>query len=247
MILISPAKRLTDKESSSALKKTDPIFQSEANQLANELKKLSVDDIRSLMGVSEDIAKLNRHRFQNWNNLANEEERAIFQFEGDVYKNLDVYSLDKETQEYLNGRLRILSGIYGLLKPSDTMNPYRLEMGTKYNFLTFKNLYEFWGNKIASAIDAEVGNNYLFNLASEEYYASVKKHLKTSKAIDFKFATIKDGKEKVIGIIAKKARGAMVRFLIKNRIEGLEPIKDFSELGFVYKEFTNNEFVFIQK
>ena len=87
MILISPAKRLTDKESSSALKKTDPIFQSEANQLANELKKLSVDDIRSLMGVSEDIAKLNRHRFQNWNNLANEEERAIFQFEGDVYKN----------------------------------------------------------------------------------------------------------------------------------------------------------------
>ena len=138
--------------------------------------------------------------------------------------------------------------VYWKLSPLKPPSLRKLDtMGTKYNFLTFKNLYEFWGNKIASAIDAEVGNNYLFNLASEEYYASVKKHLKTSKAIDFKFATIKDGKEKVIGIIAKKARGAMVRFLIKNRIEDLEPIKDFSELGFAYKGFTNNEFVFIQK
>ena len=147
MILISPAKRLVDRENSSNLKSSEPIFQSEANKLAEHMATLSSKELQSLMGVSEDIAKLNQHRYNNWNNTNNLENRAIFQFEGDVYKNLDASSLSNEEQDYLNKNLRILSGIYGLLKPSDSMNPYRLEMGTKHDFLGSKNLYEFLGQQ----------------------------------------------------------------------------------------------------
>jgi len=247
MILISPAKRLVDRENSSNLKSSEPIFQSEANKLAEHMATLSSKELQSLMGVSEDIAKLNQHRYNNWNNANNLENRAIFQFEGDVYKNLDASSLSKEEQDYLNKNLRILSGIYGLLKPSDSMNPYRLEMGTKHDFLGSKNLYEFWGSKIADAINKELGDNYLFNLASEEYYAAVKKHLNSNRVVNFRFASLKDGKLKVIGIIAKRARGEMARFLIKNKVSSLDPIKKFSALGFGFQEFKDNEFVFVQK
>jgi cytoplasmic iron level regulating protein YaaA (DUF328/UPF0246 family) len=120
-------------------------------------------------------------------------------------------------------------------------------MGTKHDFLGSKNLYEFWGSKIADAIEKELGDNYLFNLASEEYYAAVKKHLNSNRVVNFRFASLKGGKLKVIGIIAKRARGEMARFLIKNKVNSLEPIKKFSALGFSFQEFKDNEFVFVQK
>ncbi|GIS47299.1 MAG: hypothetical protein Ct9H90mP19_5360 [Gammaproteobacteria bacterium] len=145
----------------------------------------------------------------------------------------------------MNQRLRILSGIYGLLRPSDEMNPYRLEMGTQYNFGDTKNLYDFWGDKIAQQIKLETKGNILFNLASEEYFSSIKKYTEPLKVINFKFLSVSGGKERVIGVIAKRARGEMAKFLIQNRIENIKGIEDFSSMGFKFKNFEDNTFTFI--
>ena len=152
MIVISPAKRLSNKACDIILNATTPAFDEEANLLAKQLEKLNVSDLANLMGVSDSIAELNVERFKSWGNQKKEEKRAIFQFEGDVFKHLDARNLDNDDIAYMNKKLRILSGIYGLLRPSDEMHPYRLEMGTKYNFGNSKNLYDFWGDKIANQI-----------------------------------------------------------------------------------------------
>ena len=245
MIVISPAKRLSNKACEIILNATTPVFNKEANLLARELAKLNTTDIRNLMGVSESIAEINVERFKSWGNLIGEEKRAIFQFEGDVFKHLDARNLDDKDIEYMNKKLRILSGIYGVLRPSDEMNPYRLEMGTQYSVGKKKNLYEFWGDKIANHLKTEAKDNILFNLASEEYYSSIKKHTGKMKVINFKFLSISNNKERVVGVIAKRARGEMARFLIKNRLEDTKGIENFSSMGFKFKEFENNTFTFI--
>ena len=245
MIVISPAKRLSNKACNIILNATTPIFKKEANLLAAELAKLNASDIRSLMRVSESIAEINVERFKSWDNSTTEEKRAIFQFEGDVFKHLDAKNLDDKDIEYMNKKLRILSGIYGVLRPSDKMNPYRLEMGTQYSVDNKKNLYEFWGDKIANHLKTETKDNILFNLASEEYYSSIKKHTGTMKVINFKFLSISNNKERVVGVIAKRARGEMARFLIKNRLENTKGIESFSSMGFKFKEFENNTFTFV--
>ena len=155
MIVISPAKRLSNKACDIILNATTPAFDKEANLLAGQLAKLDAAGLTKLMGVSDNIAALNVERFKSWGNSQTEEKRAIFQFEGDVFKHLDARNLNSEDIDYMNQRLRILSGIYGLLRPSDEMNPYRLEMGTQHNFGDTKNLYDFWGNKIAQQIKLE--------------------------------------------------------------------------------------------
>ena len=134
MIVISPAKRLSNKACDIILNATTPAFDKEANLLAGQLAKLDAAGLTKLMGVSDNIAALNVERFKSWGNSQTEEKRAIFQFEGDVFKHLDARNLNSEDIDYMNQRLRILSGIYGLLRPSDEMNPYRLEMGTQHNF-----------------------------------------------------------------------------------------------------------------
>ena len=165
MIVISPAKRLSNKACDIILNATTPAFDKEANLLAGQLAKLNATDLTKLMGVSDNIAALNVERFKSWGNSQTEEKRAIFQFEGDVFKHLDARNLNSDDIGYMNQRLRILSGIYGLLRPSDEMNPYRLEMGTQYNFGDTKNLYDFWGDKIAHQIKLETKGTILFNLA----------------------------------------------------------------------------------
>ena len=245
MIVISPAKRLSSKACDIILNATTPAFNKEANLLAKQLAKLDASDLTGLMGVSNTIADLNVARFKSWGNSKEEEKRAIFQFEGDVFKHLDARSLDNSDLIYMNQRLRILSGIYGLLRPSDKMNPYRLEMGTKYNFGDSENLYDFWGDKIANQIKLETKGSILFNLASEEYFSSIKKYTEPLEVINFKFLSVAQGKERVVGVIAKRARGEMARFLIENRIEDTKGIEDFSSMGFKFKKFENNTFVFI--
>ncbi len=245
MIVISPAKRLSNEACNIILNATTPIFKKEANLLATELAKLNTADIRSLMGVSESIAEINVERFKSWGNSTAEEKRAIFQFEGDVFKHLDAKNLDDKDIKYMNKKLRILSGIYGVLRPSDEMNPYRLEMGTQYSVGNKKNLYEFWGDKIANHLKTETKDNVLFNLASEEYYSSIKKYTGTMKVINFKFLSISNDKERVVGVIAKRARGEMAKFLIKNRLENTKGIEKFSSMGFKFKEFENNTFTFV--
>ena len=245
MIVISPAKRLINKKANSSLSVTEPIFKSEANKLASELSKLNSNQLGELMGVSEAIAELNVERYKNWGKAQSSETRAIFQFEGDVFKNLNAREFTADEENYMNGNLRILSGIYGLLKPSDAMSPYRLEMGTKHQFGNDSSLYEFWGAKIAEALKVEIADGLLFNLASEEYFSSIKKYLDNGKVINFKFLSNVAGKERVVGVIAKRARGAMARFLITNRIKDPKSIHNFSELGFKFKDFKKNCFTFV--
>ena len=245
MILISPAKRLTSKLSDRKLVSTEAFFKDDANLLARKLSKLSSLDLQKMMGISEDIADLNQQRFKNWDKPEAIEKRAIFQFEGDVFKNLNARELAADDESYMNDNLRILSGIYGLLKPSDAMNPYRLEMGTRHQFGNDHSLYEFWGAKIANALNADIGDGLLFNLASEEYFSSVKKYLDNDKVINFRFLSNVAGKERVVGVIAKRARGAMARFLITNRVKDTESISNFSELGFKFKDFEKNCFTFV--
>ncbi len=245
MIVISPAKRLAANKSDSLLEATIPVFKKEADHLAEQLAKLSTEELSSMMKVSESIAELNANRFRNWNKNDAVEKRAIFQFEGDVFKHLGANDLNEDQIQYMNNNLRILSGIYGLLKPSDEMNPYRLEMGTRHNFSGSVSLYEFWGNKIAKELSDELGNAYLFNLASEEYFSSVSKFLNSEKIINFRFLTLSNGKAKVVGVIAKRARGEMAKYLIQNKVAANEGIEKFSALGFEFKEFKDNCYTFI--
>lgn len=245
MIVISPAKRLAANKSDSLLEATIPVFKKEADHLAEQLAKLSTAELSSMMKVSESIAELNANRYRNWNKNDAVEKRAIFQFEGDVFKHLGAKDLNEDQIQYMNNNLRILSGIYGLLKPSDEMNPYRLEMGTRHNFSGSVSLYEFWGNKIAKELSDELGNAYLFNLASEEYFSSVSKFLNSEKIINFRFLTLSDGKAKVVGVIAKRARGEMAKYLIQNKVASNEGIEKFSALGFEFKEFKDNCYTFI--
>jgi len=245
MIVISPAKRLAANKSDSLLEATIPVFKKEADQLAEQLAKLSTEELSSMMKVSESIAELNANRFRNWNKNDAVEKRAIFQFEGDVFKHLGAKDLNEDQIQYMNNNLRILSGIYGLLKPSDEMNPYRLEMGTRHNFSGSVSLYEFWGNKIAKELSDELGDAYLYNLASEEYFSSVSKFLNSEKIINFRFLTLSDGKAKVVGVIAKRARGEMAKYLIQNKVASNEGIEKFSALGFEFKEFKDNCYTFI--
>jgi len=245
MIVISPAKRLSENINDNTLASTTPYFKNEADSLAKELALLSSKELSSLMNVSDAIAELNSKRYKNWNKNMGSEKRAIFQFEGDVFKHLNVTKFNEAQTDYMNKNLRILSGIYGLLRPSDEMSPYRLEMGTKHNFNGSKNLYEFWGDKIAKKINNELGSSLLFNLASEEYFSAISKYVDTEKTINFKFLSLSGGKEKVIGVIAKRARGEMARFLIDNQIESTDGIEKFSCMGFKFKEFNNNCFTFV--
>lgn len=245
MIVISPAKRLAANKSDSLLEATIPVFKKEADHLAEQLAKLSTAELSSMMKVSESIAELNANRYRNWNKNDAVEKRAIFQFEGDVFKHLGAKDLNEDQIQYMNNNLRILSGIYGLLKPSDEMNPYRLEMGTRHNFSGSVSLYEFWGNKIAKELSDELGDAYLFNLASEEYFSSVSKFLNSEKIINFRFLTLSDGKAKVVGVIAKRARGEMAKYLIQNKVASNEGIEKFSALGFEFKEFKDNCYNFI--
>ena len=245
MIVISPAKRLSENINDNTLASTTPYFKNEADSLAKELALLSSKQLSSLMNVSDGIPELNSKRYKNWNKNMGSEKRAIFQFEGDVFKHLNVTKFNEAQTDYMNKNLRILSGIYGLLRPSDEMSPYRLEMGTKHNFNGSKNLYEFWGDKIAKKINNELGSSLLFNLASEEYFSAISKYVDTEKTINFKFLSLSGGKEKVIGVIAKRARGEMARFLIDNQIESTDGIEKFSCMGFKFKEFNNNCFTFV--
>ena len=244
MILISPAKRLQTESFDASLSSTIPLFTKEADLIASKLSKLDISGLKSLMKVSDDIAKINADRYKNWNKPHLEEKRAIFLFEGDVFKNLNAKGMSKEDLNYMNEKLRILSGIYGILRPSDEINAYRLEMGTNFSVDSAGNLYEFWGDKVANAVNSDFPSENIFNLASEEYFSVVKKYVDPKKVIEFKFLSMSGGKERVIGVIAKRARGEMARFLIQNRVDSLEDIKKFKGLGFKLKNFEENTFYF---
>ena len=248
-IVISPAKSL-DFETSAPIKKySEGVFLKEAAKLNAVLKKKSPKKLSELMHISDKLVQLNYERNQSWSLpfTLNNAKQAIYAFKGDVYRGLDVETLPKEKIKQLQEKLRILSGQYGVLKPLDLMQPYRLEMGTKLAVGNSKNLYQFWGNSITNALNDELKDDELFiNLASNEYFKAVKpKELKVPVITPI-FKEFKNGNYKTIAIFAKLARGYMTRYIVQNNIETIDGIKGFNieGYGFDSKLSTKTELVF---
>ena len=238
--LIAPAKRLDYDSDLSIQDYSIAEHLKDSKKLIKELQKKSPEDLSSLMGLSENLSMLNFERNMNWQapkKPSNDVRQAIFAFKGDVYVGLDSETLSKADIKYAQKNLAILSGLYGLLKPLDLMYPYRLEMGTKMKNEKGKNLYEFWGNKITESINVlakENNSKGIINLASVEYFSSVKTKNLDLPVYSPVFKDFKNGKYKIISFFAKKARGMMVRFAIDNNIGEPEKLRDFDYDGYSY-------------
>ena len=239
LALISPAKTLDYESALATDQHTLPRLLEHSQQLIDVSRKLSASEIASLMSVSEKIAQLNVARFREWQpefNFSNARQ-AIFAFKGDVYTGLDAYDLTSQDLEFAQTHLRMLSGLYGLLRPLDLMMPYRLEMGTKLANARGHNLYEFWGDKITQLVNddlEEANSDLLVNLASDEYYKSVKESKVKAEIIKPVFLDQKNGKYKVISFYAKKARGLMARYIIQNQLNRVEDLKSFNTDGYYF-------------
>lgn len=240
LILISPAKTLkTDIPASP--NSSIPVFIDKSNKIAIKLKKLKPQKLGDLMGISANLAQINYERYQSWKVPYKVEDalNAIFAFSGEVYNGLDIDSFTNEDLEYTNEHLRILSGLYGILNPMDAILPYRLEMGTKLKMGNLNNLYEYWGDKITHLINKQIkesGEETIINLASNEYFKVINTKKLKAKVITPIFMEEKNGNYKVISIYAKKARGMMSAFILKNRITQVEEIKHFTEGGYHFND-----------
>ena len=246
--LIAPAKRLDYDSDLSVEDFSIAEHLKESKKLIKELQKKSPEDLSSLMGLSENLSVLNFERNMNWQvpkKPSNEVRQAIFAFKGDVYVGLDSETLSKSDIKYAQKNLAILSGLYGLLKPLDLMYPYRLEMGTKMKNENGKNLYEFWGNKITTSINALAKKNNskgIINLASVEYFTSVKTENLDLPVYSPVFKDFKNGKYKIISFFAKKARGSMARFIIQNKIKNPADLNKFNLDGYKYSKKDSSEY-----
>lgn len=250
LILLSPSKKLDFEKKFEEFKARQPIFKKEITELISILKNKNKGQIKNLMSLSDNLAQLNYNRYQSFSDKFNNRnsKQAIFAFKGDVYDGLDIESLNKTEIKNSDNKIAILSGLYGLLKPFDLMQPYRLEMGTNLKNKYGNNLYNFWGDKISERIN-ELENNLIINLASNEYFKSVNKKKLKGELINIDFKENKNGKLSTIGIYAKKARGLMARFILKNNIETLDKIKDFNSEGYKFtaNDSNKNKLVFIRK
>ncbi|GHF85372.1 peroxide stress protein YaaA [Thalassotalea marina] len=254
LFVVSPAKNL-DYESPLATEKfTQPEMLSHAEELIERCRKLSPADISSLMGVSDKIAGLNAARFGEWHQPFSPDNArpAVLAFNGDVYTGLDASSLDDAGFDYAQNHMRILSGLYGLLKPLDLMQAYRLEMGTKLDNTRGSNLYQFWGDLITDKLNEAIaaqGDDVLINLASNEYFKSVKKKQLKATVITPAFKDWKNDQYKMISFFAKKARGLMARYIIDKKPSSVEALKDFDYGGYQYNESLSkgNDWVFTRK
>ncbi|MDB2492722.1 MAG: peroxide stress protein YaaA [Flavobacteriaceae bacterium] len=236
-LVISPAKSLNYESALPTTSSTDNIFLSEAQQLNRLLKKKSVKALSELMHISPNLGQLNYERNQEWSPpfTAENARPAIYAFSGDVYRGIDAYSIPVSKLDILQHSVRIISGLYGLLKPLDLMQPYRLEMGTKLSVGKSKNLYEFWRKKVTTALNEELEEGELFvNLASQEYFKAI--DVKTLKVpvIHVDFKEFKNGQYKTIAIFAKLARGYMTRHIIDNVVETVEGLKTFTTDGYAF-------------
>ena len=233
LVVISPAKKL-DMTHYDAVEASLPSFNSKTEELVTVMQALSSDDIGHLMGISANLADLNRERFTRFG--TQEKKPAMYAFAGDTYQGLDAKTLADDDLVWAQDHLRILSGLYGLLRPLDDIEPYRLEMGSRLATDRGKNLYDFWGKNISKEIEKELkdmNSNLLINLASNEYYDSVQSLSDDVKVISPIFKDKgKDGKYKIISFYAKKARGYMASWLVKNKIKKEQELQSFSEEGY---------------
>ncbi|MEH6403557.1 MAG: peroxide stress protein YaaA [Sneathiella sp.] len=240
LALISPAKKLNFDRENSPEKFTDLRFQKETNELLKTTSKLKAIDLKSLMKLSDDLSELNYQRFQSlkFPFTPDNAKQAAFAFNGDTYAGFDAPTLSSEELDYAQDHVRILSGLYGLVRPLDLIQPYRLEMGIKLANKRGANLYEFWDNRIAEALNEELKahkNPTIINVASNEYFKAVKRKALKFPVITPVFKEVKGDVAKVIGFSAKRARGMMARFISQNKIETTDGIKDFNLADYSYQ------------
>lgn len=244
LTILSPAKTLNFEKQVLVFEYSIPSFIEDSERLVLELKKYSVKKLSVLMKINSKLAQLNYERFQSWQPpfSASNAKQAILTFKGDVYHGLEADSFSQEDFEFAQQNLVMLSGLYGVLKSLDLIQPYRLEMGTKLKTRKWKNLYEFWGDKITLAINEMIADDVLINLASNEYFKVIKKDLLKGKIITPTFKEYRDGDYKFVHIFGKKARGLMARFIIQNKITDPDQIKLFDLEGYYYNDRLSNEF-----
>jgi cytoplasmic iron level regulating protein YaaA (DUF328/UPF0246 family) len=236
-IVLSPAKSLNFEKELPTSHYSESSFLKESRQVHKVLKEQTPKALSELMHISDKLADLNWQRNQDWKTPFTPENArpAIFAFDGDVYTGLDAYSIPIDKLDQLQDRLRILSGLYGYLKPLDLMQPYRLEMGTKLPIGESKNLYEFWKKNLTNALNKELHKDELFiNLASNEYFSAVDVKALKVPVITPDFKDYKDGKLKIISFFAKKARGLMVRYIIDTNAQTIEDLKGFNYDGYQF-------------
>lgn len=238
--IVSPAKTL-DFETRVNFDKSLPRFQKRAMELMEVLRKKSTNEVKKLMNISDNLAEINVERYQNFTKKKGPKhaKQAMFAFRGDVYQGLEADKFTEEDIRFAQGHFRMLSGLYGVLRPLDLIQPYRLEMGTRLEVNGSKNLYGFWGGTIAEMLNKDLeaqGDNILVNLASKEYFKAVNTDKLKGKVVEVEFKDFKSGKYKVIAFYAKKARGMMARYMIKNKLKTITGLKGFDYGGYAFDE-----------
>lgn len=243
-LVLSPAKSLNFESKLPTAVSTEAFFLNEAQRINGLLKKKSAKSLSKLMHISDALGQLNYERNQDWQLPFTKDNarQAIYAFDGDVYRGLDAYTIPKEKIEQLQDTVRIISGLYGLLKPLDLIQPYRLEMGTKFPVGKSKNLYEFWSKQITKALNDELKDGELFlNLASNEYFKAIDTKALKVPVINIDFKEFKNGDYKTIGIFAKLARGLMTRYIIDTNAKTLDDVKGFNYEGYALSAQLSSE------
>jgi len=234
LVVVSPAKKM-DMSPVEGVTPTRPAFRAEAEDLAQVARGLDVGDLQKLMKISENLARLNADRFAEFGTM--EEKPAALAFAGDTYQGLEAGSLDADEMAWAQDHFRILSGLYGLLRPLDAIEPYRLEMGSRLATDRGRTLYDYWGDRISKALNAqarEIGTDTLINCASQEYFGAVDAAALDLRVITPVFMEEKAGTPKIVSFYAKKARGAMARFVIQHRLTDADALKEFDTGGYRY-------------
>ena len=248
-ILLSPAKSLDYKSDLPSLKTSEGCFLNEAQHLNNILREKSPKELSDLMGISSSLGELNYQRNNSWSLpfSSKNARQSIYAFSGDVYRGLDSYTIDEDKIDFMQNFVRIISGLYGLLKPLDLIQPYRLEMGTKMPVDDNKNLYEYWRQKITNQLNKELADDEpVLNLASNEYFKAIDRKVVKTNIYTANFKQLKNGEYKTIAIFSKKARGMMTRFIIDNNITYINDLKSFNYDGYMFHASlsSKNEFIF---
>ncbi len=251
LVVVSPAKSLDMDPVEVAA--TAPVFQDDAIRLSKTAKNLTLKELKGLMGISDDLARLNRDRFKSFaaEPTPDMTKAAALAFNGDTYQGLEAKSLSGDDMVWAQDHLRILSGLYGLLRPLDAIQPYRLEMGSRLKTRRGKSLYEYWGDTIAKALNAQaeaVGTQTLINCASQEYFGAADRKALKLRVITPVFMEVKDDKPRIVSFFAKRARGAMARFVVENRVTDPDGIKGFASGGYAFDPDLSegNKWVFLR-
>ena len=239
LTVISPSKNLDFKAKTKPIKRSDPLFLNEAETLINDLRALNASDIQDLMNINAELSELNASRFQEWHRERKNSKHAIFAFRGSVYLGLDVATFSTSDMKSAHRRLRILSGLYGVLRPSDLIHPYRLEMGLPFANSQGTNLYDFWGDKITEQLNHELESHRkptLINLASGEYFSAINQSKLNYPVINCQFLDNHNGNYRFMSFYGKRARGLLARYIVQNKVETLKGLRSFDSEGYEFSK-----------